>query len=87
MTSLRLQTPDALDLRSPDNLIKWIRRFEQCCVAPGLAGEDDDRQLSILLYCIGEEADAVLTSTNITAADRKKLKKVMTKFDESFYYL
>ena len=36
------------------------------------------------MYCIGEEADAVLTSTNITDDDRKKYDAVIGKFDTFF---
>ena len=65
--SLRLQPPDPVDFRSPDGWVKWKRRFEQYRIASGLATENDDRQISsTLLYCMGEEADAVLLSTNIS---------------------
>ena len=40
--------------------------------------------MSTLLYCLGEEADDVLTSTNITAENRKKFADVLQKFDEFF---
>ena len=64
--------------------IKWKRRFEQYRIASGLAKEDDERQVSTLLYCLGEEADDVLTSTNITVYSRKKFADVLQKFDEFF---
>ena len=38
----------------------------------GLDKEDEGRQVSTLLYCLGEEAHDVLTSTSISAKDRKK---------------
>ena len=84
MASLRLQPPGPLDFRSPDGWVKWKRRFEQYRIASGLATENDDRQISTLLYCMEEEADAVLLSTNISDADRKKYENVMLKFDEFF---
>ena len=40
--------------------------------------------MSTLLYCMGEEADAVLTSTNITADERKVYATVLGKFDGFF---
>ena len=40
--------------------------------------------MSALLYCLGETADDVLTSTNISSEDRKKYDSVMAKFDEFF---
>ena len=46
--------------------------------------ESDERKASTLLYCLGPEADDVLTSTNIEDADRKKYSKVIEKFDAHF---
>ena len=69
---------------SPDEWPKWKKRFEQYRVASGLDKEDDKRQVSTLLYCLGEEADDVLTSTNITAENRKKFADIIAKFDDFF---
>ena len=79
-----LQTPALFPLNSPDELPKWKRRFEQYCIASGLAKEDDKHQVSTLLYYLGEEDDDVLTSTNITAESRKKFADVLQKFNEFF---
>jgi len=40
--------------------------------------------VSTLLYCHGEEANDVLTSTNITLESRKKFASVTQKFDKFF---
>lgn len=37
-----------------------------------------------LLYCLGEEVEDVLTSTNITAQGRKRYGDVLGKFDDFF---
>ena len=79
-----LQTPASFTFNSPDEWPKWKRRFEQYRVASGLDKEDDERQVSTLLYCLGEEGDDVLTSTNITAESRKKFADVIQKFDDFF---
>ena len=42
------------------------------------------RKISTLLYCLGEESEDVLTSTNITEANRKKYNAVVEKFDSFF---
>ena len=70
-TSVRLQPPENFDFSKPDNWQKWKKRFEQFRVASGLKGEDEPRQVSTLLYCMGEEAEPVLSSTNIKDADRE----------------
>ena len=37
-----------------------------------------------LLYCLGEDAEDVLASTNISEEDRKKYDQVLEKFDSHF---
>ena len=39
-------------------------------MALGLSKEDEERQVSTLLYCLGEETDDVLTSMNISTGER-----------------
>ena len=79
-----LQTHAPFSFNSPDEWPKWKRHFEQYHVASGLGKEDDECQVSTLLYCLGEEADDVLTSTDITAESRKKFADVLQKFDDFF---
>ena len=75
-----LKTPENFDFSKPDLWSKWKRRFEQFASASGLDKEDDARRVSTLLYCLGEEADDVLSSTKISTED----DKVIGKFDEHF---
>ena len=84
MASLRLQPPDPSNFWNPDEWPKWKHRFEQFRGASGLESEGKQRQVSTLLYCLGEEADDVLTSTNISEENRKKYGEVMVKFDGFF---
>ena len=51
MANLRLSPPDCFD--KPDEWHRWKRRFEQFRLASGLSSEDDKRQISTLLYCLG----------------------------------
>ena len=53
-------------------------------LASGLAKEDKVRQVSALLYCMGDQADSVLTSTKIATEDKLKYNSVMSKFNEYF---
>jgi hypothetical protein len=76
--------PEPFDFKQPDNWPKWKKRFEQYRVAFGLSAEDKPRQVNTLLYCLGEEADDVLASTNITAEGKKKYATVLEKFDAFF---
>ena len=84
MTSLCLDPPESFDFKSPDVWLKWKRRFKQYRQASGLSEEPAARQVSTLLYCLGEQANDVLTSTGISDAQRKVYNQVIAKFDEFF---
>ena len=56
MATIQLQTPPP----------RWRRRFEQFRVASGLGEQSAAKQISTLQYCLGEEAESVLSSTNAT---------------------
>ena len=84
MASIRLQPPNPFSFKNPDDWPKWKRRFAQFRSASGLAEQDEGRQVSTLLYCLGEDAEDVLTSTNITTEDRRSYNAVIAKYDEYF---
>ena len=84
VANLQLKPPDSFDFKQPDGWTKWKKRFERFRVASGLADESELKQVNTLLYCLGEEAEDVLTSTNITEDDKEKYNPVMAKFDEFF---
>ena len=81
MACVRLQTPAPFSFRHPDEWPKWKRRFDQFRSAFGLSSEEQERQVSTLLYTMGEEADDILTSTNITQEHKKIYDRVVAKFD------
>ena len=84
MATIQLQTPQPFDFSRPDEWSRWKRRFEQFRYASGLSQESGQRQVSTLLYCLGQDADDVLRSTNIAEDKRKDYQEVMAKFDAFF---
>ena len=72
-----LQPPQPFRFDTPDEWPKWRHRFEQFRMATGLSKEDEERQVSTLLYCLGEEADDVLTSTNISTEIERNIWKFL----------
>ena len=84
MAHIRLEPPEAFNFKNPDEWSRWIRRFEQFHVASGLDTEAGTKQVSTLLYCLGEEAETVLSSTNITDVESASYKKVVEKLDRYF---
>jgi hypothetical protein len=57
---------------------KWKNRFQQYQQAAGLSTESEERQVSTLLYCMGEG------SGDVTDDDKKKCDSVLAKFDAHF---
>ena len=55
-----------------------LQQFQE---ASCLATERDTKQVSMLLYCMGETAEDVLTSIDSSGDNRKKFDSVITKFD------
>ena len=84
MAQLNLRPPEPFDFHNPDDWPRWKRRFEQYRVAAGLTADSEGKQVNTLLYCLGEEAEAVLNSTNAGADDKAKYDTVVAKFDEFF---
>ena len=84
MAQIRLATPAPFDFRNPSDWQRWKRHFQQFREASGLQGESQSKQVNTLLYCMGEEAGAVLASTNATEDDRKTYATVLAKFDTFF---
>ena len=84
MASLRLQPPEPFQFARPDSWARWKCRYEQFRVAAGISGEDERRQVNTLLYCLGPEAEDVLTSTGISSKERKKYASVLKKLDDFF---
>ena len=81
MAGIRLQPPENFDFSKPDEWPKWKKRFQQFRGASGLSGESDVRQVDTLLYCLGDEADSVLASTNVSQAERAVYATVLEKLD------
>ena len=42
------------------------------------------KQVNMLLYCLGEEAESMLKSTNITEEETKNYETVLEKFNSFF---
>ena len=84
MANVQLQPPERFNFRQPDEWPRWRKRFEQFCIASGLGAEGEQRQVNTLFYCLGDDAEDALCSTNISADDRKKYNVVLENFDQFF---
>ena len=86
MAQIRLQPPENPSiLNSPTNGVVGeggLNNFAP--LNSGLNADPELKQVSTFLYCMGEEAEVVLASTNITVEERKAYATVCQKFDEFF---
>ena len=84
MSYLRLSPPEEFNFKCPDEWPRWKRRFEQFRIASGLGEESETKQVNTLLYCLGKESEAVLSSTNATDEDQQCYCAILEKFDAFF---
>ena len=76
--------PGSFNFSQPQEWPKWIRRFERFRTAAELATKDEEAQVNMLIYTMGDEADDILRSFKLSDADAKKYSEVKAKFEEHF---
>ena len=84
MATIQLSPPEPFNFRKPDEWPRWHKRFDQFRVASGLSDKSAAKQVNTLLYCLGEEAEAILNSTNISTEERSDYNTVVGKLDSFF---
>ena len=87
MTSFRVQLPEKFDFSRQEEWPKWGRRFERFRQASGLVKEEEESQINTLIYAMGDQADDILNSFNLTTTQLKQYHTVKTRFDEHFVVL
>jgi hypothetical protein len=63
---------------------QWKQRFMRFRSASDLSTKSEQRQVNMLLYCMGERSEDILTSFNLSDDDVKKFNAVLRKFDDFF---
>ena len=86
MASFRLEPPASFPFNRPDEWPQWKRRFEQFRLASSLSAEGDVRQISTLLYCMGDEAEVTLVSTNITTERSNRQIRHIFQSEKKHYF-
>lgn len=84
MATMNIDPPKPFNFSDPDDWPRWKKRFLQFRDTSNLSAATEPRQVRTLLYCLGEDADDVLTSTNVIDEERKKIDDVLAKFDVFF---
>ena len=81
MASLRVTPPEPFDFTTPD---EWLQRFQRFRIASGLALGDEEMQVNTLIYCMGDKADDILRSFQLSAEDEKNYETVRENFNGHF---
>lgn len=68
----------------PTEWPEWKQRFTRFQIATKLTGEDEEIQISSLIYAMGPQAEGIFKSFAFSNGDERKYKKVMEKFDKYF---
>ena len=84
MAGIKLEPPGPFNFAKPDEWPRWKRRFEQFRSASKLSAEGNPQQINTLLYCLGEEAESVLTSAGCEVGDDMPYATVMNALDAHF---
>ena len=84
MAAYQVSPPDQFDFSQPNVWPKWVRRFERFRCALGLTDKAETLQVHTLIYSMGDAADHVLKSFNLTEEVQKTYATVKEKFDNYF---
>lgn len=82
--SYQVAPPEQFVFSRPREWPKWIRRFERFRSASGLSEKSQEVQVNTLIYSMGDEADDILRSFELTEAQTKEYATVKGKFESHF---
>ena len=84
MASYQIPAVQPLNFGKPEEWPRWIKRFERFRQASELATKSEERQVNTLVYSMGDKAEDILRSFNLTADDAKSYATVKEKFEAHF---
>ena len=78
------KAPDAFDFRQPTIWPEWKQRFQRYRTASKLDKDEEEVQVSALIYAMGNEAERIFLSFGLNEEDSTKFNVVLGKFDGYF---
>ena len=79
METSEVLPPEPFNFQCPNDWTKWKRHFDHYLAVSGLQGKNEELQISSLIYCMGDEAEDILATFELTDEDAKKYETVATK--------
>ena len=83
IANFQVSLPDKFSFK-PDDWPKWIQRFERFRKAAGLDKQRGENQVNTLIYAMGDQADDILVSFELTPEQEKNYEEVKEKFENYF---
>lgn len=84
MAAFQISLPQSFNFAEPDEWPRWIRRFERFREASGLKSKEQESQVNTLVYCMGDEADDILSSLGLSDDEKKSYDTVKAKLEGHF---
>ena len=81
---ISIKPPDAFDTKQPALWPRWFRIFERYQVASGLSECSAARQISVLLYTLGQDGEDLLETAALSKTDLKVYDKVVDALTQVF---
>lgn len=82
MTSSDCNCQKSIDFSQQDKCLKWSKGFKRFRQVLRLLKEDQESQINTLIYTIGDQADNILNSFNLTIIKMRHIIKM--RLDEHF---
>ena len=78
------QPPNEFDYTNINDWPRWKNRFERYRSVSGLKNKTESEQIDCLIYCMGDQAESILTALKLTEDEGKKYDKVVDAFENHF---
>ena len=79
-----IQSPEPFNFINSEQWPNWVRRFERYGLASKLSEEDEKNRVNTLMCLLGNKADDILSSFQLSNAESENYNVVKTKFDTYF---
>ena len=79
----QFQPPEKLNFSDP-RWEEWKSTFEAFALVTELKTKSPDIQVATLKYCMGNEADNIMKTFDITVEESKSYDTVLARFDQYF---
>lgn len=84
MAGVSLQPPESFNFADSSKWEVWIKRFERYRLLSGLSAKEENIQVATLVYSLGEKAEDIFNSFNLSEQHQTVYETVKSKFDTYF---